>query len=312
MNPPHVKHRKKRSRKTAENAWPGDPVGHSKAAKKGWANRRKKHGKKLHHARSLRTPGGGRIFSVAANPKPFWPKIVRHTKSNAFMGINPYSGNNNPHRSHTMARKRRHTRFNMGFKSPTRSGSIFDAFKPNNLVGVTPILAGVIADGMATKMLSQHIPYTKKGIGSIILGIANAGLIGMVGGYANKQLGNGLFVGGVVGTLGCAFQGFMQDGLKSLSLSGDNFSEFNDHSHFQGMGTFVSPGQVNHAIHSGGSMSQYSLPNTNAQFVGHHAQLPMPQTPVQHSHVQGMSDNDMGAIGAVMGQDSGAGMEGMM
>lgn len=299
MNPPHVKHRKRR--KTAKNSWFGNTEGHRAAAKKGWAGRRKKHGKKIKRASELRTPGGGRIFSIAANPKPFWPKI-RH---NSFMGVNPHLSPS-PSRSHTMARKRR-TRFNLGFSSPKRSGSIFDAFKPNNLVGVAPILGGVILDGIVTKFLSEKIPYTRKGIGNIVLGLGSAGVLGMLAKYGNKQLGDGIFVGGVVGTLGCAFQNFMTDGLKSLSLSGSDWhNSFTDHG-FNGMGTFVSPQQISSAMTSEGTIGQYSLPASNAQF----QQLAPPQTPMQHHHARGVSDYDSGAIGAVLGQDGDSGMMGM-
>ncbi len=302
MNPPHVKHRK--GRKTAKNSWFGNTEGHRAAAKKGWGNRRKKHGKKIPRASALRTPGGGRIFSIAANPKPFWPRI-RH---NSFMGVNPHISPS-PSRSHTMARKRR-TRFNLGFSSPKRSGSIFDAFKPNNLVGVTPILGGVVLNGIVAKFLSEKIPYTRKGIGNIVLGLASAGGLGMLAKYANKQMGDGVFVGGVVGTLGCAFQNFMADGMKSLSLSGA-YDSFTDHG-FNGMGTFVSPQQVSSAMPSEGMISQYSLPATNAQFSpGMHAQLAPPQTPMQHSQTRGISDYDGGAIGAVLGQDDAGGMMGV-
>ncbi len=209
-----------------------------------------------------------------------------------------------------MSRKRRggrRSRFNMGFSMPKQSGSIFDALKPKNLVGVTPILAGVIADGMLTKVLSEKIPYTKRGIGGIVLGLGNAGLIGMLGRYASKSLGEGLFVGGVLGTLGCAFQAFMQDGLKSLSLG--NFDTPFTQYGFTGMGTFVSPQQVAGAITSEGAIGQYSLPNTNAQF----AQLAPPQTPAQAMQTGGrMSDHQEGqAIGAVLGNE-GTDMMGMM
>lgn len=210
-----------------------------------------------------------------------------------------------------MSRKRRggrRSRFNMGFSSP-KSRGLLDAFKPANLVGVTPILAGVIADGLVTKMLSDKIPYTKRGIGNIVLGIGSAGLIGMLGRYANKSLGDGLFVGGVVGTLGCAFQAFMQDGLKSLSLSGSAWSDerfagfggsaWSDE-RFAGMGNFTSPMAAAAAISSSGegmANSQYSLPAANAQFVA------PPQTPAQHMHAHGTSDHDHAAIGAVLGDN---------
>ncbi len=201
-----------------------------------------------------------------------------------------------------MSRKRRggrRARFNMGFTSPKQKG-LFDALKPNNLVGVTPILAGVIANGMLTKVLSDKIPYTRKGIGNIVLGLGGAGLIGMLGRYANKSLGEGLFVGSVVGTLGCAFQNFMTDGIKSLSLGDVNPYPFTEYG-FNGMGQFVSPQQVSGAITAEGTIGQYSLPHTNAQF---QPMMAPPQTPAQHASVRGMSDNDSGAIGAVLGDNS--------
>lgn len=216
-----------------------------------------------------------------------------------------------------MSRKRRggrRARFNMGFSSPKQRG-LLDAFKPSNLVGVTPILAGVIVDGLATKMLSDKIPYTKKGLGNIVLGIASAGVVGMLGRWAGRglgkgmgnSLGDGLFVGGVVGTLGCAFQAFMQEGLKSLypTLKGtDEWDQWEQNKFheggFYGMGDFVTPGKISSAIPSGGTQSQYSLPATNAQF---QPQLAPPQTPAQHMHAHGTSDHDGMAIGAVLGQN---------
>lgn len=196
-----------------------------------------------------------------------------------------------------MSRKRhggRRSRFNMGFTNPKSKG-LLDAFKPSNLVGVTPILAGVILDGLVTKALSDKIPYTKKGIGNIALGIANAGLLGMLGRYANKSLGDGIFVGGVVGTLGCFFQSFMTEGLKSLSLSGIG-PDYN----FNALGAFITPQGISTAIPSGDTMSQYSLPAANAVYG---QSMQMPQTPAQGHHAQNMGDFEGAALASAMGSD---------
>lgn len=308
FNPPHVKHKKRKSKK---NAWFGNTDGHRAAAKRGWAKRKKKHGKKLKRASELRTPGGGRIFSMAANnPRPFWPRAA---KRNHFMGINPIHKHTG---GHTMSRKRRggrRARFNFGFTSPKSKGML-DGLNAKNLVGVAPIFAGVVANGILTKVLGEKIPYTSKGIGNIALGLASAGVLGMATRYASKPMGDGVFVGGVVGVLGCAFKNFMEEGLKSLSL-GDyddiNPNPFHAHS-FMGMGQFVSPQQITGAIPSGGTQSQYSLPNSNAQWQpgahhhGHHmhAQLAPPQTPMQAHTAGNMSDYEGSAIGSVLGQDA--------
>ncbi len=337
MNPPHVKHRKKTAkaakkkskkhspitlasgrviggapsyrdhwlggnphRKAAKNSWFGNASGHAAAAKKGWAKRRKSHGPKLKRASALVTPGGGRIFSVAANPRPFWPSI-RPSKRNSFMGINPRGFSTTNNGGKAMSRKRhggRRSRFNMGFSSPKSKG-LLDAFKPSNLVGVTPILAGVILDGLVTKALSDKIPYTKHGIGNVALGIANAGLLGMLGRYANKSLGDGIFVGGMVGTLGCLFQSFMQDGLKSLSL-GSFDSPFTQNG-FQGMGAFITPQGISSAIPSGDTMSQYSLPAANAVYG---QTMQMPQTPAQGHSAQHMGEFEGAALASAMAGNS--------
>lgn len=299
-------------RRTAKNSWFGNAAGHRAAAKKGWAKRRKIHGKKIKRASELRTPGGGRIFSVAANPTPYWPKVRR----NGFMGINPTFGSTNSTGGPTMSRSKRRggarsVRFNFGsISTPKSKGGVLDGLHPKNWVGVAPILGGVILDGLLTKTLSDKIPYTKKGLGNIALGLAGAGVFRMLGSYSKsadvKAIANGMFLGGVVGTLGCALQGFLKDGLKSLSL-GDMDGDWSGFQGMGDMGAFITPQGIANAIPSGDTMSQYSLPAANAQFV---PMLAPPQKPVQQSQVSGMSDNDMGAIGAVL-DNEGSGMMGM-
>ncbi len=244
---------------------------------------------------SIFTPGGGVIRRIAAN---------RRVKHNPFLGINPKTQASRfaavTLKGATPMAKRKHRRNGMSLSAP-RSKGIFDALKPRNLVGVAPILGGVIANGLVTKVLSDKIPYTKKGIGNIALGLINSGLLGMLGRYANKQIGDGLFVGGVVGTLGCAFQGFMKEGVRSLSLSDDLDGWSSEH--FGGnLGNFTTPNAVAAAFSSAGPIAQYSLPHSNAQFVPNMAP---PQTPAQGGQVRGVSDDmQAAALGAVLGNEA--------
>lgn len=260
---------------------------------------RKRRSKKL----SIFTPGGGRIF--AANAR----------RANKLFNSNPFFKRRSPAQLGGSIMRKRHrrgrrgVRFNMGslggmLSTPKQHG-LLDALKPKNLVGVTPILAGVVANGIVTKMLSSKIPYTRGGIGNIALGLVDAGLIGLAA-RALKQgkIGEGLFVGGVVQTLGCALQSVMQHGLRALSLSGadDHFDE-----RF-GMGEFVSPNQIGRAIPSQGGISQYGLPHANAQYMPS-AQLSPPPTPAMAAQARGVSDYEaQAAIGAVLGDTPDLGM----
>lgn len=262
---------------------------------------------------SFFTPGGGHIFARNKGKKKLFQSFFNRRHRAAHLGGTP------------MARRRgrrgRHVRFNAGslMAAPRQSGGRWGlgSLKPGalmrNMTGAIPILAGVVADGMFTKSLGSKIPYTGRGIGQIALGLAGAGLLRMVGNYANRQLGEGLFVGGVVGTLGCAFQNFMRDGLRSLSLSDDldgfgyndtiNSNPYTNNS-FMGMGQFVSPGQIASAFPSESTGAQYSLPNANAQMQPAH-------TPAQAASARRMSDYEGAAIGAMLG-DSGDGMSGIL
>lgn len=253
---------------------------------------------------SFLTPGGGRIFS--------FNKGKTRRRRAAFSG------------GFTMARGRkrgRHVRRNAGLSSymsaPRRSGGTLGlaSLKPrailHNLSGAVPILAGVVADGMFAKMLGSKIPYTGKGIGHVALGLAGAGLLRMVGNYASRSLGEGLFIGGVVGTLGCAFQNFMREGIHSLALSDDldgfstgiNVNSYTDQS-FQGMGQFVSPGQIQNAFSAGSTMPQYGLPHANAQYMPQ-AMLQPAHTPAQAASARSMAEHEGAALAAVTGDGDG-------
>lgn len=200
-----------------------------------------------------------------------------------------------------MAKRRRggrRSRFNIGSVRGI-AGKI-----KNSAVGVVPILGGVIANGLFTNWLSAKIPYTRKGIGNIVLGIADAGLIGLAASYLPmRNVGNQVFMGGVVGTLGCAFQNLMTGGFKAAFGLGDDLDGFPDpwfaNTGISGMGNFTTPGAIAHAFPSGPTMSQYGLPGASAQFVA------PPQTPHQAAMAGSMADYEPGAVGAMLGQDQG-------
>ncbi len=194
----------------------------------------------------------------------------------------------------------RRSRFNFGFSAPKKVG--LTAFlKPSNYVGVLPILGGVIIDGIFTKFVGDKSKYTRSGIGNIALGVIGAGLLGGLAGAANRQLGEGLFVGGMVGTAGCAFQNFMQGGFKHAFGLGDESNWYSPvgHGTFMGMGNFTSPGAIASAIPSESTMAQYSLPNTNAQFLPGAAMQPA-QTPNQAHQARHMADMESSMIGSMM------------
>ncbi len=300
MNPPLKKRRKAKPFGEGGNPWFGEPARHAAAARKGWSFRRKKHGKRLHKAKSLRTPGGGRIFAIAAN------RPHRKSRRNSFMGINAPKSSTHPSTGASFMAKRRRggkrSRFNIGSVRGI-AGKI-----KNSAVGVVPILGGVIANGLFTNWLSGKIPYTRKGIGNIVLGIADAGLMGLAASYIPgvRNIGNQVFLGGVVGTLGCAFQNLMTGGFKSAFGLGDDLDGLYDINpnpytgySFQGMGNFTTPGAVARAIPSESTMSQYALPGANAQFVA------PPQTPMQAASAGHMADYEPSAVGAMLGQDMG-------
>lgn len=201
-----------------------------------------------------------------------------------------------------MARGRRGRRNGFSFSAP-RSKGIFDALKPTNLVGVAPLFVGVIGNGLAQRTLASVIPYTKRGLGSILLGVSTAGLLGMLGRYASKAMGDGIFVGGLVGTLGCAVQDVRQGGLMN-ALRITNMGDFSEPF---GMGNFTSPGAIANAFQSEGTIGQYSLPNSNAQFIPQPG-MQMPQTPAQGQQARQMSDYEGSAIGAMLGQDDVGGI----
>lgn len=257
-------------------------------------------GKKLS---SVRTPGGGLIRRIAAN----------RGKRRPFLGVNPIhhrrlwptssKGVVTTMAKHRRGRRARHNAGSLSLSAPRQSG-LLDAFKVKNLTGATPVLAGVIANGLVTRMLASKIPYTQRGIGNIALGIGTAGILGMLARHINKAAGEGVFTGGIVGTLGCAFQEFMKPGvgLKAFALSGemDGWSD----ERLSGLGQFISPGQIANAFTDGSTLSQYSLPNTNANFVPP-TQMQVPQSPAQAHAARPMGDYESSAIGAVLGQDEG-------
>lgn len=210
------------------------------------------------------------------------------------------------------SRRGRSVRFNMGSAlSAPRLNGLKGSLSLKNLTGIAPIFAGVLVNGLSTNFFSQKIPYTKKGIGNIVLGTVSAGLLGMATKAVtkNKAIGDSMFIGGVVGVLGCAFQNLTKPGggFKEVFGLGDDmegfepsaWSEMGTNQGFQGMGNFTTPQGVANAIPTESSMNQYSLPTTNAQFVPQ-AAMQMPHTVNQGHHARHMADHEGEALGAMM------------
>jgi len=217
---------------------------------------------RVRSASELRTPGGARIFGVANNRR-----------------------RDNPMRKHRGRRgKGRGLRllgFNVGAMSvrqPSGSGKIMDAVSPKNLMGVMPVVAGVIANSMLTGMLAGKIPMTKGGVGNYALGIAGAGVVGGLGSLISADVGSGAFIGGVVEVVGRIVKDIRDKGFGAISLSGLDDDEAPDLSGFgegpyqdpyaagfQGMGEFITPRAIQAAIPSESTQSQYALPQATAQ-----------------------------------------------
>jgi hypothetical protein len=289
-----------------------NPPRKSKKCKKVCAKPAKKRQRRKHKKFSVFTEGGGKILAANNNPmnnpskSVSWSSIFnRHLRSRRGVA---------QARSHTMARRRRHNSGNI-FAPPSQSRQkgLLDYkgfFK--NMVGVTPIIGGVIANGLASAFLSSKIPYTKQGIGNVALGIVSASGLGYLTSMVskNKNLGNGVLVGGIVGTLGCWFQKAMSEGLVASLKPGmhgwadSNMSGWANEG-FNGMGDFTTPSLIQNAIQPQSNISQYSLPMTTGQFV---PTVAPPPTPAHAAQAGTMADYEQGAIGAVLGNETNFGM----
>ncbi len=169
-----------------------------------------------------------------------------------------------------MARRRKHRRGHsysslLGMNPPEAvSGAqgVLAGVQPKNLVGVVPVVGGVIANGMLTKFAADKIPvdFVKHGWGNYLLGLVSAGVIGAAAGRINKKVGHGMFIGGVVETLSRLVSDVSNKGFSALSgietdpgaaLIGPTMS---------GVGDFVTPMQVEQARPIDSQAGQYPLP----------------------------------------------------
>lgn len=157
----------------------------------------------IRSASELRTPSGGRIFSVAANRgrrnNPMAKRRGGRGRGLRLLGLNVGS---------------------MSMAAPKSEGKVYDALKPKNLTGVVPVVAGVIANSMLTGLVAGKVPYTSKGIGNYGLGLLSAGAVGGLGALISPQVGAGALIGAVVETLGRIVKDVREQGFGALSLSG--------------------------------------------------------------------------------------------
>ena len=189
--------------------------------------------------------------------------------------------------------------------APEQDG-VFSGFQPKNLTGIVPIVGGFIANTMAQKLIADRGPsFVKGGIGSYGAGLASAGLIGALAGRLDKNVGQSMFIGGVVQTLQRIVSDVSEKGFSALSLSG-------------GMGDFPTPEQLQ-AASPGALPSVYtSLAIGPAQAqapaimtmpgvptvapmaqAGHPAALPTAQAAHQHAR-KGVSDYEAAVLNEVI------------
>jgi len=274
-----------------------NPPHKSKKAKKQVADVVKKKRKKKYKAFSIPTLGGGRL--MASNGKTWSSIFSRH--------LRPRGVAQNV-RSSTMAHTRRGSKIG-ALSMPRRQSSVLD-YKGflKNIVGVTPIIGGVIANGLVTTFLGSKIPYAKQGIGNLVLGVATAtGLGALTGTVAkNKDLSKSVMIGGIVGTLGCWFQKALNEGLvASLKPGMGDMASWDGG--FNGMGDFSTPMAIESAIQPQSNTSAYSLPMTTAQFVPQ-AQMALPPTPASAAGAKTMASYEQQAIGEFLGNETNFGM----
>lgn len=182
------------------------------------------------------------------------------------------------------------------FHAPKQSG-ILDGVRPLNLTGVLPVVAGLVANNMLQRVVAGKIPYTRSGVGKYVLGVAGAGVIGGVAATVSPKLAKSIFTGAMVETLGNMVIDLQSKGVGAITkLSDDGLDGFGD---------FVSPNQINNVFPASNPMSQYSLPNTNAQM------LPVPSGPGAPVPVttpaKAMSDYQDNMVGLMV--DDGTGSE---
>lgn len=184
----------------------------------------------------------------------------------------------------------RRRRFNIGkLLSMGRPGTITSGVSAKAVVGVVPLIAGVLANNIMTGAIAKAgIPYTQKGLGNYVLGLIDAGLLGWGGSYVSKDFGRSVRIGGMVEVLGRALHDIMSHGVGALKPT--NMGDFGDMgvpgywaqspfygtvppsrltdpfstSGFQGMADFADPRQIAGAIPTQGQYMNYAMPNANA------------------------------------------------
>jgi hypothetical protein len=168
-----------------------------------------------------------------------------------------------------MAKKRRHKKRHnyhaiLSMNPPEAGGGVLAGVKPKNLIGVVPVVGGVIANGMLTKFAAEKLPlgFVKKGLGNYALGLVGAGVIGAVGGRINPRVGHSMFIGAVVETLSRLVSDLSSQGMSALSLSNyptdENLVMANGT--MSGLSDFVTPMQIENARPIDSQAGQYPLP----------------------------------------------------
>lgn len=127
--------------------------------------------------------------------------------------------------------------------NPPVASGLTAGVKPSNIMGVLPIVGGLIINGILVEKTAGIIPYTKSGIGKYVYGLAMASVGAVIASAAgNKNLTKGVLMGGMAGTLAVAVNDVRKGGLKALTLSGDLGEDYLDG--FSGMGDFATPAQM--------------------------------------------------------------------
>lgn len=106
-------------------------------------------------------------------------------------------------------------------RNPGITGALTSGFKPRNLMGTLPVVAGAIGNTMVSGFAASFLPSMfKSGLGSLALGLATAGVTGALAGLVKPRWASQVAFGGVLGVTMRAAAEYLEPAL-GLSGLGD-------------------------------------------------------------------------------------------
>ena len=206
-----------RNRRRSRNSWVNNAAGHAAAAKKGWRHRRRKSkrtwAQKMWAARTGAVPVRGRRRRKAAN----------------------------------RGRRKHYRRHRRNPSTPIKA--LLSGFSKNSLMDAATIAAGMVAQPQVKKLVVGALPLgaffeDEDQIGSVVTGIALAGLLGFGVGMVNKQIGTKVALGGVLAEVQRAVNKWVLPAV-GLKMSGlEDYLSVGDAAGARSLGDYLSIGDA--------------------------------------------------------------------